>query len=145
VQWLPYYANAVSSLVYDRFTSSLKDSKYAVFDRALLTLFHPIGPTTADAFAFVTSLTTKEDITPYDTTPAKRQLMMSLTLKLAHCLIDQGKVSDAQKVLQFAQTHFPDELNTQDREAQVESRNSTAAISEEEREHVKSLDALLAI
>jgi hypothetical protein len=134
----------VSPEIYDRFVESVRDTKYAAFDRAMLTLFHPTQAATGDALRFVLGLTKSKDIARYTSTPTKRHFMVKMVLRLAHLLIGNGQLSDAHKVLQFAQIHFPTELNIQETNRVAEKQKAIAKISELERAHLRSLDALLA-
>jgi hypothetical protein len=114
------------------------------FDRAVLSLFHPTPTTTRTAFKYLTSLT-PDEVKSNTKIPAQRTLMLSMCLKLAHQLIEEQRLGEAQKILIFTQTHFPRELdgagNMYASQSSLPFKGS--GISAKEREYVAALDALM--
>lgn len=145
---LPSGSKDLPAPLYDEFVALLQSGQYLTshqFDKAVLDLFHPTTSTTRTAFEYLTSLTSDE-IKENTKIRAQRTLMLSMCLKLAHQLIEKQKLAEAQKILLFTQSHFPEELGGASnqhglRSSQLGKRSGN---STEEREYVEVLDALLA-
>ena len=123
--------------------------KRAQFDSAMLSLFHPVTPDVEKALQYVLTLANQKNVRELEFALKQPKHTVSLCLRLAHCLIDQGRIVDATRILQFTQTHFPnrlgDHVGTSDSKVKANASTKEAEISaRDERKYMEALDSLLA-
>lgn len=137
----------VSSDVYLRFLDTIRLQPENSFSCAVLSLFHPGGPSIQEGMAYVTAQSNKVMATgQIDLTPTWRRRHVAFYLKLARTLLSVGQTEKAVFVLRFAQEHFPKELGVEEKQLELESKMSGSASKSptSEEENLQQLDGLFA-
>ena len=145
---IPSLAKKLPIDLYDQVAQFVK-TEFRPFDIALMSLFHPTRANSGPAFKFITALT-PEEIEADRQSTSQSQLIVSMCLKLAHRLLDEGRLDDTQRVLRFMQEHYPEQLAERP-SVEKDGRHRTTKKSEkrpvsqdDERKYLEALDSLLA-
>jgi hypothetical protein len=138
-------SQSIPAELYDQMLPLLRtDTGYEGFNEAAFTLFHPSDPTSDHAYKFFNSLQDEAAVDRYTNKTAPRHLMISMSLRLAHLLIDNGRLARAQEILHFTQKHFPEALGAKEDVAKPTPVVKEARVNEEERKFIEFLEAGLA-
>lgn len=130
-----------------RFLDTLRSQLEHSFSHAVMSLFHPDGPSTKEGMAYVTAQSNKFMATgEIDVSQALRRRHVAFYLKLARTLLSVGQTESAVFVLRFAQEHFPRELGIEEKQLELESKRSASGSksSTSEEENLQQLDGLFA-
>lgn len=148
---ISYYLSAsnptASPEVFLRFLDTARSQPEYSFANAVLSLFHPDGPSTAQGMGYIAGKTIKFSATgSIDVSHQLRRRHVAFCLKLARTLLSKGQTEDAVSVLRFAQDHFPRELGIEEKQLELKNKTSEAASKSDtsEEENLQQLDGLLA-
>lgn len=130
-----------------RFLDTLRSQPENSFSHAVMSLFHPDGPSAKEGMAYVTAQSNKVMATgEIDVSQALRRRHVAFYLKLARTLLSVGQTESAVFVLRFAQEHFPRELGIEEKQLELETKMSASGSksSTSEEENLQQLDGLFA-
>jgi hypothetical protein len=137
----------VSPEVFLRFLGTIRTQPENSFACAVVSLFHPDGPSTKEGMAYVSAQSTKFAISGKTDIPqAMRRRHVAFFLNLSRTLLSKDQAENAVSVLRFAQEHFPRELGIEERQLDLESKMSKSALKTgtSEEENLQQLDGLFA-
>jgi hypothetical protein len=141
---LPFDSDKIPTPLYDQLLPLLGNTSNTHFNTAAFTLFHPTQPTSSSAYEFFQSLSDDATVEPYTKHSTPRHLMISMSLRLAHLLIDEGRLKYAQEILDFAQKYFPEALGGNATMIETSKVAQDASPSTQEQRILDSLQTMLA-